>query len=69
MGEILRQTERAKGQLKIGPQLPRVTTGIPTLTDLGLTKRESAEAQMLSERESQELFFYYSFVVILDQAA
>lgn len=27
MGEMLRETERAKGVLKVGPQLPNVTTG------------------------------------------
>jgi N6-adenosine-specific RNA methylase IME4 len=59
MGEILRQTERAKGAIEPGTkrgttQLPIVTTSQPTLSDLGLTKRESAEAQMLSNISRNE---------------
>ena len=48
MGEMLAQTERAKGG---NPNLPTsniVLPVAPTLSDLGLTKRESAEAQMLA---------------------
>jgi hypothetical protein len=58
MGEMLRETERARGQLKVGPQLPEVTTGAPTLASLGLTKRESSEAQVLagiSDKEFEKL--------------
>ena len=54
MGEMLRETERAKGVLKVGPQLPNVTTGQPTLAELGLTKRESAEAQKLASLPDKE---------------
>jgi hypothetical protein len=44
MGEMLAQTERAKGKrtdlVTLSNQVDK-----PTLSDLGLTKRESAEAQ------------------------
>jgi hypothetical protein len=47
MGEMLAQTERAQGK-----RTDLVTScnqvDKPTLSDLGLTKRESAEAQMLA---------------------
>ncbi|MFH0871665.1 MAG: MT-A70 family methyltransferase [bacterium] len=53
MGEMLRETERAKGTDVAGRknidgdrQLP--SNPPPTLSDLGLTKRESAEAQRLA---------------------
>lgn len=46
MGEMLVQTERQKpGQYQ---QRLHDDTVAPTLSDLGLTKRESAEAQMLT---------------------
>lgn len=54
IGEMLRETERAKrppgpGRGKVGtPALPTLSKS-PTLTSLGLTKRESAEAQMLAD--------------------
>ena len=52
MGEMLAQTERAKGggDQKSDHRLPPVTSD-PTLSELGLTKRESAEAQMLAQTE------------------
>jgi hypothetical protein len=51
MGEILRKTERNVGAKagKTGIKTLPLLDDKPTLTDLGLTKRESAEAQMLSE--------------------
>ncbi len=61
MGEMLTQTERAKGTDKGGRQyvdgdraLP--SNAPPTLAELGLTKRESAEAQALASlpEEKQE---------------
>ncbi len=48
MGEMLSQTERAKGG---NPNLPTSNKALPvepTLSELGLTKRESSEAQMLA---------------------
>ena len=42
MGEMLRETERAKGVLKVGPQLPNVTTGQPTLTGNKVIRRGPA---------------------------
>lgn len=61
MGEMLRETERAKGVLKVGPQLPNVTTGQPTLAELGLTKRESAEAQKLASLPDKEFEAVYEY--------
>ena len=60
MGQMLKETERAKGELKRGPVVTtrnhgaklvrsQDVTAQPTLLTLGLTKRESAEAQMLAE--------------------
>ena len=51
MGEMLKATERAKGAQGTGSnqhevRLPDVTA--PTLADLGVTKRESSEAQFLA---------------------
>jgi len=61
MGEILAKTPRAKGtrgqQLSAGPGRGKKTGGhvmsppvsdTPTLTDIGITKRESTQAQMLA---------------------
>lgn len=57
MGEMLAATERAKGAQKTGGPgrgkrgnivLPRLSDDEPTLSDLGITKRESAEAQKLA---------------------
>ena len=42
MGEMLRETERAKGVLKVGPQLPNVTTGQPTLAGNKVIRRGPA---------------------------
>ena len=53
MGEILAETERAVGTDKGGRQyidsnMPLPSNAPPTLADLGLTKRESSQAQMLA---------------------
>jgi ParB family chromosome partitioning protein len=50
MGQVLMQTERAKGKLKRGPVVTARNHGeqTPTLASLGLVKRESAEAQKLA---------------------
>lgn len=53
MGEMLRETERAKGTAGAGrPKLGGVVTlppkQEPTLKDIGLTKRESSQAQQLA---------------------
>jgi hypothetical protein len=49
MGEMLRQTERAKGRLKRGPVVTARNHGdAPSLSTLGLSKRESAAAQELA---------------------
>jgi hypothetical protein len=48
IGELLQETERANAARdKKKAELPGVTPP-PTLADLGLTKRESAEAQMIA---------------------
>jgi hypothetical protein len=55
MGELLRETERAKGAIAGGEKgSPRghyteLRDSAPTLAALGLTKRESAQAQMLAK--------------------
>lgn len=53
MGELLASMEKAKGSLKRGadkppPRSSSATTGAKTLSDLGLTKNESARAQQLA---------------------
>src|SRR5207302_7141935 len=60
MGGILLETERAKGASAGGKKksprgkymLPRDSE--PTLAALGLTKRESAEAQMLAQLSAED---------------
>lgn len=63
MGELLRETDRAKGtrgQLQgnplLGGDIMIPPKHEPTLSDLGLTKRESSEAQLLASlpEEKQE---------------
>lgn len=61
LGEMLLATDRAKGASKPGTKrgttrLPDVTASPPTLAELGITKRESLEAQKLAElpQESKE---------------
>jgi len=55
MGQMLKETERAKGELKRGPVVTTRNHGDPpTLATLGITKRESAEAQMLAELSENE---------------
>lgn len=48
MGQMLKETERADGGDAQRTRLRHVTESPPTLSALGLTKRESAEAQMLA---------------------
>lgn len=55
MGQMLKKTERAKGELKRGPVVTSCDRGeAPTLEELGLTKRESAEAQELAVLPEEE---------------
>jgi len=50
MGEMLKATERSKGELKQGPVVTHSDCGnTPTLAELGVTKRESSEAQFLAD--------------------
>lgn len=49
MGQMLKETERADGGDAQRTRLRHVTESPPTLSALGLSKRESAEAQMLAE--------------------
>ena len=49
MGQMLRETERADGGDAQRTRLRHVTESPPTLSALGLSKRESAEAQLLAE--------------------
>ena len=46
---MLKETERAKGAKGIGPIAVPPEDHNPTLSDLGLTKRESSEAQILAD--------------------
>jgi len=49
MGELLQATERAKGRLKRGPAVPVGNSGdAPTLSELGVTRKESMEAQAVA---------------------
>ncbi|HUT30850.1 MAG TPA: hypothetical protein VMX13_13745 [Sedimentisphaerales bacterium] len=52
MGEMLLATERAKGAKGIGKAIVRSpdVTALPTLADLGISKRESSEAQKKTDR-------------------
>jgi len=57
MGQMLRETERNKGAKpgKTGNKaLPLLDDTAPTLAELGLTKRESAEAQLLAELPAED---------------
>ena len=58
MGEMLRDSERVKGELKHGPVVPTGHHGesIPTLAELGLTKKESMKAQSLALMPGQLYF-------------
>ena len=49
MGQMLKETERADGGDAQRTRLRHVTESPPTLSALGLSKRESAEAQLLAE--------------------
>jgi N6-adenosine-specific RNA methylase IME4 len=58
MGEMLLATARAKGARESGTkrgttQSPNATASVPTLKELGISKRESADAQMLAEQPSE----------------
>ena len=56
MGQMLAETERAKGAAGIGPIAVTYSDhNTPTLAELGLTKRDSADAQKLAEL-TQETF-------------
>ncbi len=48
MGELLAETERADGGDAQRTRLLGVTESPPTLTELGITKRESSQAQVLA---------------------
>ena len=49
MGQMLAETERAKGAMGIGPiAVTYSNCNIPTLAELGLTKHDSSEAQRLA---------------------
>ena len=48
MGQMLKETERAKGT-RLGGNVVLPPDDTPTLADLGLTKRDSVEAQTLAE--------------------
>jgi hypothetical protein len=52
MGEMLAETERAKGELKRGSVVPPGNRGEspPTLAELGLSKKESSRAQTPMKR-------------------
>jgi N6-adenosine-specific RNA methylase IME4 len=58
MGQMLKETERAPrgGDRKSDQKSPRVTIDLerPTLASIGLTKRESAEAQMMADLSAEE---------------
>jgi len=57
MGQMLRETERAKPPNPKPPKerrSPDDTDDAPTLAELGLTKRESADAQLLAELPAEE---------------
>ena len=50
MGQMLKATERAKGAAGVGPiAVTPIDRNRPTLSDLGLTKNESAKAQSLAD--------------------
>ena len=51
MGGLLLATERAKGARGVGPKIvvtPRNRNDPPTIKEIGVSKRESAEAQRLA---------------------
>lgn len=57
LGEMLAETERAKGTQPSkthGGHMELPPSDTPTLSELGITKRESSEAQMLAELDSEE---------------
>jgi hypothetical protein len=50
-GQLLRETEKAKGTIKQGDTLPQshdVTTGAQTLADQGISKKQSSDWQKLA---------------------
>lgn len=54
LGEMLLATERARAGRHKENRLPDVTdSSMPTLTELGISKRESVEAQMLASAEEE----------------
>ena len=55
MGELLKATERNKGAAGIGPiAVSEEYHNAPTLKELGLTKKESSEAQFLADLPDSE---------------
>ena len=56
---MLGETELSKGQLKKGPQLHDVTTGIK-LKDLGIDKHESYRYQKIASFSSPYLNYIYN---------
>jgi len=53
MGEMLKQTEREKPGPEKQDRLPGVTEP-PTLAELGITKRESSEAQLIADLDDDD---------------
>jgi hypothetical protein len=52
MGEMLREQEMNKGQLKQGSELPQshdATTAIPTLAEVGIIHSMSSRAQKIAK--------------------
>ena len=54
MGEMLRETDRRPGPGRGKKEYPDGTSLPPTLTELGLSKKESSEAQMLAELPAKD---------------
>jgi hypothetical protein len=54
MGEMLAETERATGAKGIGKSAVTSGNRTPTLAALGISKRESAEAQLLAELNDED---------------
>lgn len=58
LGEILKATPKATGEIRRGTKLEPRETAVPTLEELGLTKKESAVAQKLAslpEKQFEEV--------------
>ena len=62
MGQMLRETERnpgAKPSKTDGGHMESPPSNVPTLADLGLTKRESPEAKILATMPTPGVIVYY----------